>query len=125
MRKLLIVALALGLAACETAPGKGIDARGGVMASLGKGPLTPDALVGVAPSAISARLGEPDFRRTEPQAEIWQYGGGDCSLFVYFYAAENGVLGSRHVDARKSEGGAANKEACLAAVLARRNAPMS
>ncbi|MBO6634083.1 MAG: hypothetical protein JJ937_05970, partial [Parvibaculum sp.] len=54
MKHLLIVALVLGLAACETAPGRGIDARGGVMASLGKGPLTADALVGVAPSAISA-----------------------------------------------------------------------
>ena len=125
MKHLLTVVLALGLAACETAPGKGIDARGGVMASLGKGPLTADALVGAAPSAISARLGAPDFRRTEPQAEIWQYGGGDCSLFVYFYEAETGALGARHVDARKAEGGAANREACLAAVLARQNAPMS
>ncbi len=125
MRPLLIAMLALGLAACETAPGKGIDARGGVMASLGTGPLTPDALLGAAPSAISARLGEPDFRRTEPQAEIWQYAGGECSLFVYFYEAQTGTLGSRYVDARKVEGGAANKEACLAAVLARRGTPMS
>ena len=94
MKHLVIAMLALGLAACETAPGKGIDARGGVMASLGKGPLTPAALVGAAPSAISARLGEPDFRRAEPHAEIWQYTGGDCSLFVYFYETDGGALGS-------------------------------
>ncbi len=101
MKHLVIAMLALGLAACETAPGKGIDARGGVMASLGKGPLTPAALVGAAPSAISARLGEPDFRRAEPHAEIWQYTGGDCSLFVYFYETDGGALGSRYVDARR------------------------
>ena len=125
MKHLVIAMLALGLAACETAPGKGIDARGGVMASLGKGPLTPAALVGAAPSAISARLGEPDFRRAEPHAEIWQYTGGDCSLFVYFYETDGGALGSRYVDARKLEGGAASKDACLAAVMAERNTPVS
>ncbi|MDZ4381035.1 MAG: hypothetical protein U0942_06810 [Parvibaculum sp.] len=125
MRHLLIFALTLGLAACETAPGSGIDARGGVMASLGTAPLTPASLLGAAPAAISARLGEPDFRRAEPRAEIWQYAGGDCSLFVYFYETEGGVLGSRHVDARKVEGGPASKDACLAAVLAKRNLPMS
>jgi hypothetical protein len=125
MKHLVIAMLALGLAACQTAPGKGIDARGGVMASLGKGPLTPAALVGAAPSAISARLGEPDFRRAEPHAEIWQYTGGDCSLFVYFYETDGGALGSRYVDARKLEGGAASKDACLAAVMAKRNTPVS
>lgn len=125
MRHLLLLALALGLAACETAPGKGIDARGGIMASLGTAPLTPASLLGAAPAAISARLGEPDFRRAEPHAEIWQYAGGDCSLFVYFYETDGGALGSRHVDARKLEGGPASKDACLAAVLAKRGTPMS
>ncbi len=68
MRKLLIVALALGLGACETAPGKGIDARGGVLASLGKGPLPPDAPVGLPPPAISARPAAPDFPAPQPPA---------------------------------------------------------
>lgn len=125
MKHLLILVLALGLAACETAPGSGIDARGGVMASLKPGPLTPDGLLGAAPSAISARLGAPDFRRAEPHAEIWQYAGGDCSLFVYFYETDGGALGSRYVDARKVEGGAASKDACLASVMAKRNTPIS
>lgn len=110
------------LAACA-APG-GMSS-GGPSASLGKGPLTPASLVGVAPSAISSRLGAPDFRRTEPQAEIWQYGGGDCSLFVYFYKTDGGALGSHYVDARKAEGGPADRDACLASVLARHNAPIS
>lgn len=112
---------ALALAACA-APSAG--SRGSVSPSL-SGPLTPASLVGVAPRAISARLGEPDFRRAEPHAEIWQYAGGDCSLFVYFYETDGGALGSRYVDARKVEGGAASKEACLAAVMAKRNTPVS
>lgn len=120
---LLAVLPLLALGACA-APG-GAGTYGGPSPSLGTGPLTPASLVGVAPSAISARLGAPDFRRTEPQAEIWQYGGNDCSLFVYFYKTDGGALGSRYVDARKIEGGAADRNACLASVLAKRNAPMS
>ena len=125
MKRVLIVLLPLLLAACETAPGTGIDARGGAMAALPPGGLTPASLVGAAPSAISARLGAPDFRRSEPEAEVWQYAGGDCSLFVYFYKTPSGALGARHVDARRLEGGATDKSACLAAVMARRNTPMS
>ena len=121
MRAKIFIALlpALALAACA-APA----ASGRASPSLGPGPVTPNSLIGVAPAAISARLGQPDFRRTEPQAEIWQYGGGDCSLFVYFYKGDGGALGARYVDARKAQGGAADKSACLSSVLARRG-PMS
>tara|TARA_R110002110_G_scaffold12692_19_gene60264 strand:+ start:4263 stop:4628 length:366 start_codon:yes stop_codon:yes gene_type:complete len=117
MRTKIFIALlpVFALAACA-APA----ATGGASPSLGPGPVTPDSLIGVAPSALSARLGQPDFRRTEPEAEIWQYGGGHCSLFVYFYKADGGALGARYVDARKVQGGAADKSACLASVVARR-----
>jgi predicted small secreted protein len=125
MKRALILLLPLLLAACETAPGTGIDARGGVMASIAPGPVTLASIVDAAPAAVSSRLGAPDFRRSEPHAEVWQYSGGNCSLFVYFYETASGALGARHVDARKLEGGAADKTACLSAVMARRNAPMS
>lgn len=113
---LAALVLPLALAACA-APHGGMPRA----ASLGPGPLTAQSLIGAAPGAISARLGAPDFRRTEPGAEIWQYGGRECSLFLYFYGQE----GARHVDARKLEGGAADKDQCLASVVARRNAPLS
>ncbi|MBX3506380.1 MAG: hypothetical protein KF895_12945 [Parvibaculum sp.] len=117
MRKALFaLALPLVLAACA-APQGGMPRA----ASLGSGPLTAQSLIGAAPAAISARLGAPDFRRTEPSAEIWQYGGRDCSLFLYFYGEE----GARHVDARKLEGGATDKDQCLASVIAKRIAPVS
>ncbi|MFN4353872.1 hypothetical protein [Parvibaculum sp.] len=117
MRKILF-ALALPLAAAACAQPSATGAR---VTSLGAGPLTAQALIGAAPSAVSARLGAPDFRRTEPSAEIWQYGGRDCSLFLYFYGQE----GARHVDARRLQGGPADKDQCLASVMAKRNAPVS
>src|SRR5690606_22928586 len=112
-------ALALTLAACA-APAR----TGPAIASLGSGPLTSQGLVGASPGAISARLGEPDFRRSEPSAEIWQYGGRDCSLFIYFFGVEEGAPNARYVDARKPEGGAADKEACLASVAPKRGTPI-
>ncbi|ABS65165.1 conserved hypothetical protein [Parvibaculum lavamentivorans DS-1] len=120
-RHLIALLVPFALAACA-APGTGGT---GPSTSLAPGPLKSANLVGVAPSAISSRLGAPDFRRTEPQAEIWQYAGGECSLFVYFYKTAGGALGARYVDARKLEGGAADRDACLASVIAKRNAPIS
>ncbi len=117
MKKILL-ALSLPFIAAACAQPSSPGAR---VTSLGAGPLTAQALIGAAPTAISARLGAPDFRRTEPSAEIWQYGGQDCSLFLYFYGQE----GARHVDARRLQGGPADKDQCLASVMAKRNAPMS
>lgn len=116
--KRIAFALALPLLAAACAQPSAPGAR---VTSLGPGPLTAQALIGAAPSAISARLGAPDFRRTEPSAEIWQYGGQDCSLFLYFYGDE----GARHVDARRLQGGPADRDQCLGSVMARRNAPVS
>jgi len=82
--------------------------------SIPPGPLTPKSLLGVAPRALSDRLGAPDFKRTEPVgAEIWQYSGGACNLFVYFYKNNSGVLDSTFVDARKTRGGDTSAPKCL------------
>ncbi len=94
-------------------------------ATIGSGPLTPKSLLGVAPSALSARLGTPSFKRAEPDAEGWQYGGEGCSLFVYFYKRSSGALASTFVDARKRSGGAADASSCLAEVAAKRGAGVS
>jgi hypothetical protein len=80
---------------------------------------------GVAPEALSARLGEPAFKRAEPQAQVWQYGGEGCSLFIYFYKTDAGALASSFVDARRTQGGPADPAACLAGVIARKSPPVS
>ena len=60
-------------------------------------------LTGMAPDELVALLGEPDFRRPEPPAELWQYRTVDCVLDIFLYADGDRyrVLGSatrdRHV----------------------------
>lgn len=121
----------LGGCAGGSHTGAGVGIAGGKLASaepastIGSGPLTPQSLLGVAPSALSARLGEPAFKRTEPGAEVWQYGGKACALFVYFYKTGSGALSSAYVDARRNTGGAADASACLAEVSAKRSTPVS
>lgn len=128
----VLLASSLLLAACATDGARsGVGMTGSAVASLepshdlGSGPLTPQSLVGVAPDALSARLGAPAFRRAEPGAEIWQYAGSACSLFIYFYKTDAGALASSYVDARKSEGGPADPAGCLADVLSRKSPPVS
>jgi hypothetical protein len=37
--------------------------------------------------ALRSAWGEPTLKRSEPGAELWQYGGtGGCTLLVYLYA---------------------------------------
>jgi hypothetical protein len=52
----------------------------------------PDAriLTGMALAEVVALLGEPDFRRSEPPAELWQYRSADCVLDLFFYADAGG-----------------------------------
>jgi hypothetical protein len=130
--RLAPVCLSLALlAGCASGGSSGVGISQDRLASvepapeIGSGPLTPESLLGVAPSALSARLGAPSFKRTEPDAEVWQYGGAACSLFVYFYKTDDGALASTYVDARKATGGAADASACLADVVAKRAAPVS
>lgn len=125
-RNAFLFLMFLPLAACAS-QGSGLGAAGHVSPSqsIGSGPLTPKSLLGVAPPALEARLGAPSFRRTEPSAEVWQYSGQSCSLFVYFYKSDTGSLGSSYIDARKLAGGPDDEATCLGEVLKRRNAPLS
>jgi hypothetical protein len=42
-------------------------------------------LTGLGAAEVMALLGEPDFRRREPPAELWQYRSADCVLDVFLY----------------------------------------
>jgi hypothetical protein len=62
-------------------------------------PLQPAALrrptlpllTGLSAAELLARFGEPDFRRAEPPAELWQYRSADCVLDVFLYAGAGGA----------------------------------
>lgn len=124
LRAFALIFLTVAMAGCASS-GQGNIASLNPSQQIGKGPLTPKSLMGVAPSALSARLGTPAFKRAEPDAEVWQYAGGDCVLFVYFYKTPGDGLAATYVDARKRLGGPADTTACLAEVVAQRNVPVS
>lgn len=78
-----------------------------------------------SPAEIAQMIGRPDFRRREPKAEIWQYSGGTCSLFLYFYPVAGRDFTLSYYDARTLAGGAVDPGACLNAVAETRGAAFS
>ena len=58
-----------------TAPAPGDDAR---------------ALIGQKASEIAGLLGEPQLKRRDPPAELWQYRAGPCVLDLFLYADKAG-----------------------------------
>ena len=68
----LAATLLLALAGCQTAS----NGRPTVT-------VTEADINGAAPSGVIAALGEPELRRTEPPAEIWQYRTERCVADIY------------------------------------------
>lgn len=86
----------LGLAACRTPPPAIValpSATAEAPALPAPTPAEPAAarvpelpvLTGLDPAELIALLGEPDFRRRDPPAELWQYRSPDCVLDVFLY----------------------------------------
>ena len=77
------------LAACSSGPASAPQAAARptvvpTLAALGRPPAIAD-LKGLAPEQVTALIGNPDLRRVDPPAEIWQYRSADCVLDLYFY----------------------------------------
>jgi hypothetical protein len=53
-------------------------------------PAMPADLTGMGAAEVLALLGSPDFRRSEPPAELWQYRAADCILDVFLYRDPGG-----------------------------------
>jgi len=66
---------------------------------------TGETLIGLGAGDVLARFGEPDLRRAEPPAELWQYRSADCVLEVILYPQSGAphVIGSQ-IYARSVEG---------------------
>ncbi len=77
----VLLSLALTLAAC---------AGGEFAGSAAPGAVRLGDLAGLAPSQVAALYGQPDFRRNDPPAEVWQYRSADCVLDLYFYSGNDG-----------------------------------
>jgi hypothetical protein len=55
-------------------------------------------LAGLKPADVISILGQPDLRRDEPPAELWQYRAADCVLNLFFYS-EAGDYRLAHAEA--------------------------
>jgi hypothetical protein len=77
---------------------------------------------GLRPQDIVALIGEPDFRRAEPPAELWQYRTGDCVLDLFLYAEGSEGLRVTHSAARPRSAAPTDAGRCagIAAPLAAR-----
>jgi hypothetical protein len=76
-----------------------------------------EALVGKGPEALRAMLGEPTLLRRDQGAEVWQYAGQTCVLFLYLYPDDAGAPVVSYVDARLKTKGPAPVPDCLAETL--------
>lgn|GEM_PF-748234 len=91
---ILMAAAALLVAAC-TAAGGGTGAGDRGIAAPGASDVDPQQLMGMAPSGVAAMLGEPELRRREGPAEVWQYRSSRCAFNIYM--DEDDTLGQRVV----------------------------
>ena len=49
-------------------------------------------LAGMTADGLRSAWGEPTLKRSETGAELWQYGGPDCAVLVYFYPGAGNVM---------------------------------
>ena len=76
----------------------------------------PEHFKGMAYSDVVATLGNPDFRRREAPAEVWQYYGAGCVLDLFLYD-ENGAKRVSFVDLRSRAPGQLPDAECLPKLL--------
>ncbi len=76
--------------------------------------ITAQQLLGQSSSWVNANLGQPEFKRRDGQAEMWQYKSAECVLSVFIYEDVSG--GQRrvlHFDGRDLAGKSVARETCL------------
>lgn len=76
-------------------------------------------MIGALPATLLAELGEPQLKRRESPAEIWQYRGEGCVLDFFLY--ENGGPEPEviHLEARGETAERTDPRPCFAGLLRR------
>ena len=99
---LLALALAALVSACAAPSPAGPDTVFGATSAAApvsfRSPSRPPDvkdLTGLRPADIVSILGQPDLKRDEPPAELWQYRAADCVLNLFFYNNAGGFRLSR------------------------------
>jgi hypothetical protein len=75
---------------------------------------TGAALAGMSAENLRALWGEPTLKRSEGDAQMWQYGGTGCALLIYLYPGAT-TLTVTHAEAVPGGPDAAAVEACAKA----------
>jgi hypothetical protein len=76
----------------------------------------PGHLRGMIARDVVAKLGDPNYRRRETPAEVWQYFGPGCVLDLFLYE-DKGTQKVIHVELRSRNLTSAGQAACLAQLL--------
>jgi len=82
----------------------------------------PDELMGKDPDGVRERLGNPSLLRKEGDAQVWQYAGSGCVVFLYLYDNAAGAPQVTYLDARGKSDGAVPVGPCLNDVVRTRAA---
>lgn len=82
----------------------------------------PEELMGQGPEALRRRMGEPSLLRKEGDAQVWQYAGTGCVVFLYLYDSPAGTPQVTFLDARAKSNGAVAVAPCLDDVVRTRAA---
>ncbi|MDG2034839.1 MAG: hypothetical protein P8J29_12950 [Rhodospirillales bacterium] len=63
-------------------------------------------------------IGPPEFERSEPPAQIWQYRSPVCVVYLFLYDVD-GTFAVEHVDTRPREAGLdhVNERVCFASII--------
>lgn len=113
----IALAAALLLSACQTTGSSG--GSGAQQAALP--PLDDDVgrMLGAEPDRLLAELGEPQLKRREAPAEIWQYRGEACVLDFFLYDNGGPEIEVIHLEARDATAAKTDPRACFAGLLRR------
>lgn len=112
-RSMMLTGAAMGLsvlAACVPNAGGG----GGDAAAVAS--IDPDRVMGLSPSDLRQRLGEPELTQTAADAQLWQYRSADCVFDLVLYPNANGSPEVTYTEARRRDGGAIAPATCLGQV---------
>jgi len=83
--------------------------------------LKPDELLGSVREQVTTLLGDPDFRRDDPPAQLMQYRGSRCILDLFLYVdSAGGPHRVAHVETRGRTVAAISGEDCLQSLLQER-----
>lgn len=118
-----IIVLSLLCTACAAvpaaSPSKPVGVPGIASANALRDTHGLESVLGKDRQALQRMFGEPRLDVVEPVGHKLQFIGAPCILDAYLYADKSGREVVTHVDARRRDGAAVDRAACVAALQAK------